>query len=114
MPVEYVTRESLGLGPIKHRQDLLKAKIEFVEKCVVRENKTIKKLIGYHDPFYDRYGHGNYPSETDVNKARHDHKCHRDGCKKTIKKGDFYFRRSFGQMWTIKACSIRCFLACLP
>lgn len=113
MPVEYVTRESLGLAPIKHRQDLIQAKISFVERQTVLESMIIQNLRRTDD-IWDRYASHRYPTEFDVRKAIHDHKCFRHGCKRIIKKGNFYFRRSFGRLWTIKACSIRCFLSCLP
>ncbi len=41
-----------------------------------------------------------------VKKSRTEHKC--DACKKIIKKGISYYRRSFGRLWTWKACSIPC------
>ena len=41
-----------------------------------------------------------------VKKSRTNHKCM--ACKKTIKKGSSYYRRSFGRMWTWKACSQLC------
>ena len=43
-----------------------------------------------------------------VKKARKEHVCYVESCKKIIKKGSSYYRRSFGQVWTWKACSQEC------
>lgn len=51
-------------------------------------------------------GFSRYWENDVVKKARKDHKC--DGCKKLIKKGSSYLRRSFGKFWTWKACSEKC------
>ena len=117
-------REEVGLrsNPIKHHQKLLAEKIEFVKKCEDKERQKLKlmaqKHSHYSDPSTDgsssRFHWHNWPDETDVMKARHDHVCFHSTCKKKIKRGEFYFRRSFGQVWTIKACSIECFCWRLP
>lgn len=95
------------------REELKKLKIKFVEDCSEKESKILKKLIEkFHNT--ERYHSFNQPSEDDVMLAQKDHICLASSCQKTIKKGEFYFRRSFGQVWTIKACSIRCFCSLLP
>lgn len=43
-----------------------------------------------------------------IKKSRKDHICSRDSCKKVIPKGTSYIRRSFGRVWTWKACSDEC------
>lgn len=43
---------------------------------------------------------------SDVRVCRVNTKC--DDCKKKIKRGAVYFRRSFGRKWTWKACSNDC------
>src|SRR5690348_15216113 len=99
------------------RQELKKLKIKFVEEQEEKESKKLQRLREKHHHFSDssntystsRFYHGNYPDDTDVRLARKDHICFHSSCNKKIKKGSFYFRRSFGQMWTIKACSIECF-----
>lgn len=57
---------------------------------------TKESLCNPHSPF----------SGDLVKKARTNHICH--SCKKKIKKGSSYFRRSFGRFWTWKACSEKC------
>lgn len=119
MAKEYVTRESLGLALIKHRQDLLDAKIKFVEDQGNKEGHQLAKLADTHHHISSTDRDSNFyflrwPTELDVRKSRKDHVCGRVACKKVIKKGDFYFRRSFGQLWTIKACSMVCFCWSLP
>lgn len=45
-------------------------------------------------------------SGLDVRVCRVNTKC--DDCKKKIKRGSVYLRRSFGRAWTWKACSEPC------
>ncbi len=43
-----------------------------------------------------------------VKKSRKEHICDNDKCNKKIEKGSSYYRRSFGRVWTWKACSQEC------
>lgn len=115
-------RKEIGLRPhpIKYQKKLMEDKLTFLKQ---QEEKESKKLIDMMDKHYpiggtprldSRFSSRHWPDENDVVMARHDHKCFHSTCKKTMKKGNFYFRRSFGRMWTIKACSIECFCWCLP
>ena len=45
-----------------------------------------------------------------IKKSRKEHICTLESCKKVIPKGTSYFRRSFGRVWTWKACSEKCAL----
>lgn len=95
-----------------NRQELVNAKQEFYKECLQKESKIIQekaeRCLG--GSFWSMYSGHNYPDADEARLARKDHNCLNTGCKKKIKKGRFYFRRSFGQLWTIKACSIKCFL----
>lgn len=98
-----------------NRQEIIELKHKTFEKMYAKEHPKLKEEAekNMHGAFWSRYYFLNYPDEFELNLARKDHIC--NVCKKKkIKKGTCYFRRSFGQMWTIKACSIRCFLRGLP
>ena len=107
---------------MKHQQKLELQKMEFHNKQLEKEKDELKKLRNNHCHFSDnskehtssRYHSNNYPEPEEARKARHEHVCNVMNCGKIIPKGSFYYRRSFGQMWTIKVCSIKCFCEGLP
>ena len=103
-------------------QKLSKQKEVFHNEQIKKESETLKELARKHCHFSDNskdgvtsmYHSRNYPNADEARKARHEHICNIINCGKVIPKGSFYYRRSFGRLWTIKACSIRCFVRGLP
>lgn len=92
------------------RELIKKVKQLFYNFCIEEEHAKIQSLcLNY----YSRYNSINYPRESEVLLATRDHVCN-VCCDVSIKKDTCYFRRSFGQVWTIKACSIYCFINGLP